>query len=290
MLLSQTITIYLAVGASFGVNNFLRKRNDQGFAETLLRVARATILWPFMATRILAAHQKFDASDAARASGVGVNPPSADKVEQARRRLLESLYGISELEQKASGRESQEIEQASRAFRECVEKYSGLTLAAAEIDLDAPPSEREMELYRIAGRKGDDLLTAGRCIQRSNAARLTAHQARARIEFLHALAEIREIAGNAASRMSFITAHQMSVATLKFYGHALELLSLLEDEDAAMSVTRLLDAECGQLRRLLALNLKERSEHAPKEEESCVAHAPRLAFTGLSQTKPLNQG
>jgi hypothetical protein len=290
MLLSQTITIYLAVGASFGVHHFLRKRNNQGVAKTLLRVARATILWPLMATRILAALQKLDASATVGASAVGISAPSAEKVEQARRRLLESLYAISEIEQKASGRQSQEIEQASRAFRECIEKYSGLTLAVAEIEPEATPQEREMELCRIAGRKGDDLLTAGRCIQRRNAARLIVHQARARIEFLHALAEIREIAGNAASRVSFITAHQMSVATIWFYGQALELLSLLEDETAAMSVKRLLEAECGRLRRLLALDTKERSDYAPQEEESCTAHAPRLAFTGLSQTRPLNQG
>jgi hypothetical protein len=290
MLLSQTITIYLAVGASFGVHSFLRLRNDLGLARTLLRVACTTLLWPLVATRTLAASQKVEARDSGRASSVEISYHPAAKVEQARRRLLDSLYGIGELEQEASGRQSHEIEQSARAFRECVEKYSGLTMAAAELDSDAAPSEHELELYRVAGRKGDDLLTAGRCIQRRNAARLIAHQARARIELLHTLAEIREIAGKAASRLSPDTAHQMSVAILRLYGHALEFLSLHEDETAALSVRRLLEAECGRLRRLLALNLKEQSEQAPKEEESCAAHAPRLAFTGLSQTRHMNQG
>ena len=290
MLLSQTITIYLAVGTSFGVHKFLRMRSNQGFAKTLLRVARATILWPLQATRILAARQKDEAHETATPGPAGITAHSAEKVEQARRRLLESLYGIGELEQKVSGRQSREIEQTSRAFRECIEKYSGLTLAAAEIDPQAAPSERELELCRVAGREDEDLLTAGRCIQRRNAARLIAHQARARMGLLHALAEIREIAGKAASRLSHTKAHQMSVAIIYFYGQALELLSLLEDETAATGVRRLLEAECVRLRRLLAPGSKEQSEYIPKEEESCAVHAPHLALTGLSQTRLLNQG
>jgi hypothetical protein len=45
------------------------------------------------------------------------------------------------------------------------------------------------------------------------------------------------------------------VAVLRFYGQAINLLSLLEDETAAMRTARLLDAECARLRKLEAVSL-----------------------------------
>ena len=148
------------------------------------------------------------------------------------------------------------MELAFRTVRETVEKYVELTTLAAEANPDAPPSEREMELYRVAGRSGDDLLLAGQCIRRRNAARLVIHQARARMELLHALAEIREIIGTTALTET-LAARRLSVALLRVYGNAFDLLSLLEDESAAMSIARLLNSECARLRHLEALSRKE---------------------------------
>jgi hypothetical protein len=168
-----------------------------------------------------------------------------------------------------------------------VEKYVGLTLAVAESNPDAPPSEREMESCRIAGRRGDDLLLAGRCIHRRNSARLITHQARSRTELLHALAEIREIAGSTVLSTKAKDAHHLSVASVRFYSHVFNLLSLLEDETAAKGVARLMDAECWRLRRLETFS---QQETRATEEESCTRHATHSIFNSPTQTSALNQG
>jgi hypothetical protein len=200
-----------------------------------------------------------------------------EKVEQAHRSLLASLYQVTELTLSSSDVERAKVERASCAVREATDKYVGLTVAAAECNPAAQPSEREKELYRIAGRRGDDLLLAGRCIHRRNAVRLIAHQARSRTELLHALAEIREAGVSASLLKDAAHARHVSVGVVRFYGHALNLLSLLEDETGATSVARLMDAECLRLRRLEALNLKGTRD---TEEELCRTHqAHHPAFT-----------
>lgn len=270
MRLSEAITIYLAAGASFGVYDFLRERNPTGRFHSLLQSTRAAILWPLAAAKILFSRLRTGTGRTPAGINEQVSAQFIEQINHAQRRLITSLYKFSELAQISSGGERAKAEHASRAVREIVEKYVGLTLAAAEINLDATPSKREMETARVAGRRGEDLLLAGRCIHRRNAARLVTHQAGARTELLHALAEIREITGGATVFTNVIFARNLSVATVRFYGHALNLLTLLEDETAAASIARLLDAECLRLRRLEALCLKETHR---AEEETCKAHA-----------------
>jgi hypothetical protein len=276
MRLIEAITIYLAAGASFGVYDFLRERNLRRRVPALLKPARAAILWPLVAAKFLflrasegGTHLRINEQTSAH---------SSTKIWRAQDKLLASLYRFAELAQVSFGRESSKTERASHAVREVVEKYVGLTLAAQEIDMDAAPTKREMEIARVAGRTGDDLRLAGRCVHRRNASRLGAHRARARTELLHTLAEIREITSGAAALANVVAARNLSVATVRFYGHAFNLLSLLKDEAAAASVARLLDAECGRLRRLEALSLKETRV---TEEELCTTHARRSALTGL---------
>jgi hypothetical protein len=234
------------------------------------------ILWPIAAAKILFSRQRVD-KDKADCAAERASAQFMEKVEQAHHSLLASLYQVTELTPSPSGVERAKVERSSCEVREATEKYVGLTVAAAECNPAAQASEREKELYRVAGRRGDDLLLAGRCIHRRNAARLIAHQARSRTELLHALAEIREITASASSLKETAQARHASVAIVRFYGHAFNLLSLLEDETAAASVARLMDAECSRLRRLEALNLKE-TRH--EEEELCrTHHAHHPAFT-----------
>jgi hypothetical protein len=285
MRLSEAITIYLAAGASFGVYNFTREQNPAGRRHSLLKAARGAILWPLAAAKILSSRlrpggSKSDAAAAEEASALFIA-----KVGRATHELLASLYGAIELAKFSSGGENENTERASRATREIVEKYVELTILAAEADPHAPPSEREMEFHRVAGCRGADLMLAGRCIHRRNAARLVTHQARARTELLHALAEIRETFGAAMAHMTATAARHLSVAALRFYGHAFNLLSLLEDESAALSVARLLDAECARLRRLETLG--QRESKATKED-LCTIRAPRTAFTSPSWTRALD--
>jgi hypothetical protein len=260
MQLSETITIYLAIAAPFGVNRFLREHagKEHSRARSLFRATSTGLLWPFVAISAFLSQL----SPAASSTATGETENSLDetarkKIATARHQLFAALERVRKLAQTAAGA-GEELEQSVRTVRESVEKYVGLTLALAETDLNDSPKSREMELCRIAGRSGDDLLLAGRCIHRRNVARLIAHQARSRITLLHALAAVREINDGpiAESSPELAAARHLSVARLRFYGQAISLLSLLEDESAARSVARLLDAECASLRRLEALSLK----------------------------------
>lgn len=269
MRLSEAITIYLAAGASFGAYDFLRERNPRDRIPSLLKSARAAVLWPLKAATILLSRRRAGGGRATRRIDEQASAQLAGKIARSQHKLLSSLYKLTELAQVSFGRESAKPENASRAVREVVEKYIGLTLAAMETLMDAAPTERETELARVAGRTGDDLQLAGRCVHRRNASRLAAHRDRARTELLHVLAEITELTGGASALTNVVAARNLSVATVRFYGQAFNLLSLMEDEKAAVSVARLLDAECVRLRRLEALSPK--GTRAPKEEP-CTTH------------------
>ena len=239
MRLSELITIYLAAGAPFGFQHFLCRRGASS-ARSLSRAVRAALVWPLTAVKILFSHL---ASDGACAASARLH----EEVCRAQGKLLSSLYALAELAQDAK------VERAVRAAKEAVEKYVGLTLAAAEMDLDGAPTARELELYRVAGRKGADLLLAGRCVRRRNAARLNRHQARSRAELLRALAQVREWPRGDGALQGLTVPRHTSVATVRLYACALNLLSLLEDETTATGVSKLLDAECARLRQLEAM-------------------------------------
>ena len=259
MRLSETITIYLAAGAPFGVSYFLHKRHGMISRYGLLKATGALLLWPLTAAVILL--NRLVPADLNETSNTGedvINGRASERIAQARRELLAALYRAQETAGESLAGKSEEVERAACVIRESVEKYVGLTMTAREIDHEALPDERETELCRIAGRTGDDLLLAGRCIHRRNIARLVEHRQRARTDFLHALAELREHAdGMHSVRLTnVVAARRLSVAILKLYGHAINLLSLLEDQDAARGVARLLDAECARLRRLESFGLE----------------------------------
>ena len=284
MRLSEAITIYLAAGAPFGFHYFLgRCRRSAGRLRSLSRAARAALLWPLAAAKLLLSRPDPDERGTAAEFDEKATRLS-EKIGHAQSKLLSSLYKLAELAQSSPGAESARVERVVRTVREASEKYIGLTTAVAESDPDGPLGQRELELYRVAGRKGQDLLLAGRCVRRRNAARLVKHQARARVELLHALAEIRETVSASNARSKNLSAsHHASVAIVRLYACALNLLSLLEDEAATTGVSRLLDAECARLRQLEAMK-----EGRAAKEETCKAHTTQIVFTGQPQTGSLS--
>ncbi len=273
MRLSETITIYLAVGAPFGVNYFLRERSGldgTGARRSLLKATGVGLLWPLVALIAFLSRQSSAAplsSPVERESAI--DERLSRKIAAAQMSLMAALNRVRELAQGIIS-QHEELEHGARVAREAIEKYVGLTLAVAEVSPDDPPASRELELCRIAGRTDDDLLLAGRCIHRRNVARLIAHQARARTELLHAMASVREVCMDAPAAWPPAQAavvRQLSVAVIEFYAQAINLLTLLEDESAARSAARLLDAECGRLRKL----------------EAVVSNSDPLAFTASSR-------
>ena len=276
MRLSEAITIYLAAGAPFGFHYFLRRcRRSAGRLRPLYRAARAALLWPLAAAKLFLSRPSTDE----RGPAAALDEQAAqlnEKIGRAQSKLLSSLYRLAELAQSSPGAENARVERVVRTVREVLEKYIGLTLAVAETDPDGPLGQRELELYRVAGRVGPDLLLAGRCVRRRNAARLALHQARSRVELLHALAEIREtVSAGDAHRQNSTAIHHASVAIVRLYACALNLLSLLEDETAAGGASRLLDAECARLRQLEATK-----EGRAAKEETCTAYTTQIVFNG----------
>ena len=291
MRLSETITIYLAAGAPFGVASFLRAQPGGGGALALLKATGATLLWPFAASAILLArgrhlHRQSDTN------GRSIDAPAEERVARAQRDLLVSVYRVFELAQESAGLEREKMELAACRARESVEKYTGLAMAAVEIKMRTKPDSREMELCRISGRTGDDLLLAGLCVHRRNISRINAHLDRARAGVVHALAEMREVAYAPClnSQSNVREASELSEMLLTSYGHAIEMFSLLDDQGAAMSVGRLLDVEAARLRRLEAVFVEGARDACALGEEQCTPHVSQTVLTGLSQRSNLNRG
>lgn len=299
MRMIEAITIYLAAGAPFGVSNYLQRKPRKRSASSLLKATAAALLWPlWAATIILARRRRLTIAAMSDDDSAQGSEPDALRIEHARRQLVVALYKVEELVRAASEKEGKRIELVAYTVRESVEKYTGLMMASYAVSGDEAPAESEMELCRISGRKGADLLLAGRCIHRRNVARLLAHRERARTNLLHALAEVRALSpadDAATSQRNPSAARYASVAILRFYAHAINLLSLLEDETAARVTARLHDAECSRLRRLENSADTDRAmeEAVPVSaagEEECKPHIPHLAFTGPSRTETLPQG
>jgi hypothetical protein len=190
MRLSEVIIIYLAAAAPFGVAFFLRragKRSQLGGA--LAKAAGAALIWPawlvFISTR--KARGAGEADDS-RALGDGRTLDEVT-IERVKRETVNALRRMED----AFARVRPTSESERHLFfiaRECVERYAGLALACEGVRADEAPTAREMELCRIAGRAGDDLLVAGRCFHRRNVTRLLAHRERARTELDDALARV----------------------------------------------------------------------------------------------------
>jgi hypothetical protein len=307
MSLSDITIIYLAVGAPFGVHYFFNAQHSTSRWQTILKATAAMLLWPFEAIAKLSAHSPTTRRNLASAA-LSDDSLLSQKIELAQRELFDALSQFQDCAHKTFSEEPERLERAMWLIRESVEKYLGLTKAVAALDFDALPDARETEFCRVAGRTGDDLLLAGRCIHRRNAARLIEHETRARSELLHLLAELRDInhqtrfrEAKDESRFRGVNNERRlrvcdkegvtsgaSAALLKTYAHAINLFSLLDDRRAAMSVARLLDAECARLRRLENLDVEEAHRQASGVEQ-CQTHTPISILTDTLPNQPQPQ-
>jgi hypothetical protein len=226
MMWLELITVYLAIGAPFAVSQGMNLRGE-GKAETitvLLQSLRAALLWPLAAWPWL--RQKL----ARPASATGYsNRHTGPEAKEQRAALAELTLLVRALPSCVSVAETERLWQQCR---DAMEKYTGLTSSVYQLDKDASLSARAYELFRLEGRAGEDLLRAGRCLQRRNAARLKAHQIHARQEFLRVLEEINRRLDDAPFDTSVEELWQ------GFIGRARQLCLALQDEETAQEVTR----------------------------------------------------
>jgi hypothetical protein len=286
MIFSDIFIIYLAAAAPFGVSRFLAEHaGGAGTLPALMRGAGAALAWPFTSlTRLLGrAGGRRDGETNNREDGDLVER----RVERAKRAAVNALRAVEDSLEDARAVVDEAGRHALYAARESVERYAGLALAAAQASPEARPSAREMELCRIAGRGGDDLLTAGRCVHRRNVTRLVAHRERASAELVQALAGVCALARapRAAARDLYteeqlradgrgrIAEAPLSEALPRALSRVAELLSLLGDRATADGLARLLEAEQERLGRA------GRPRAAGVEgEEPCTTQAVHTAF------------
>ncbi len=284
MHLSEILVIYMAIAAPYGVASFLRQTSSESLMKRLVEVSGATLLWPLAwIWRICNNHNGCAFAVSAQDQ---IDEQDSTKIETAARKLLAALDDSRELTC------LNDTEKNARLIYECrqiIETYVGLTqLADAN---STAPSAREMEIARIGGRRGDDLLLAGLCIHRRNAARLAAHLRSAREQFVQSLTKAHDIthALSSASPDDPLKDQELSTRTLHVYGHAIDLASLLEDSETVLRIAHLLDAECARLRFLDTQAIKD-VHHSSDIEESCLtthvtraASADRLPRTTFTQ-------
>jgi hypothetical protein len=97
---------------------------------------------------------------------------------------LAALNDLASTDRHAAFEQSTFIESMYRDTRDTLEKYAGLTWALASSSADKTPAPHELELARLSGLEGDELLIAGLCIHRRNQSRLKFHQQSSRTELL----------------------------------------------------------------------------------------------------------
>jgi hypothetical protein len=236
MMWAELITIYLAIGAPVGVSRALSGRR-RPLTRMVGAALWATLSWPLTAARWL--HGKRAAASVSAQTRDGSFGPD----EPAQRAALAALTNLSlALRPLTSTAIS---EQLWLQCRDALEKYAGLTSAVKKIDPAAMPAPRDMEFFRLAGHMGDDLTRAGRCLQRRNAARLRAHQIKARQEFLAALQSAqREIeSARAVLPHEETSASYLEELWHEFLERARQLCLALDEADTAQEVTRRLAEE-----------------------------------------------
>lgn len=290
MRMSEPVTIYLAVGASFGVSRYLcvASRSMSRRRRAALEGIAAALLWPLVAAAILFKRPR-PVGGAAEERDARVRA----RIKEAGRAFVIAVNQMLEGARASRTIKREEMEHTLYALREGSEQYVRLAAMEMEADADAAPASYEMELARISGRSGDDLLIAGRCAHRRNVSRIKALYEQERSRLLRKLAALRALEENYLSSNSEAAngAEQrvMSEARLDIYLRAIDLFSLLEDERAAQSAAQLMDAECLTLRRLGQTNGEATQAHAPGEER-CSDYAPQLIYKDPLRATTLRQG
>jgi hypothetical protein len=275
MIVNELFIIYLAAAAPFGVSRFLSEQAcGARTPAALMKGAGAALAWPFTSLWRLAGRASRRGPRAGTSEGADL---FEQRVERAKRAAVNALRAVEDALEDARAVEDEAGRFALYAAREAVERYAGLALASEGVSPEARPTAREMELCRIAGRGGDDLLTAGRCVHRRNVTRLVAHRERASAELVQALAAVRDLARE--SKASRAAAHfkeqvragedaRISEALTRALSRVAELTALLGDRATAERAARLLDAGPGRDGRA------DRGEG----EEPCTTQAVPIAF------------
>lgn len=268
---SEHATIYLAAGASFGVSRYLSANARKSRVRAVMEGFAAMFLWPMTCAAILIRRARLLPEEDAAAETEAL---LHRRIDDARRAFIVAVNFMLDAVRRSRALKRDERERVLYALREGVEQYAGLAEIREHLDEEARPAKHEMELARISGRRGKDLLVAGRCAHRRNVSRIRAHYERERSRLLRKLAELQD----------FEDADTAS-ARLEIYMRAATLFSLLEDDEATREVTHLANAERARLRRA-----SENNQARTSGEETCTENANPLSYKGPLRSTMFTQG
>ena len=159
---SETLIIYLACGAPFGVE-YLQRRTDRSILATAFGVLARFILWPIAAGRML--YRLI-----ARSSELLLDlPDAADQRLSAIRTRFETMIHADQGPPRVF------------EFRDTFLRYTGLARSGS-----TEPGTGVAEIFEVTGR--DDVTLATMCLARKNASRLARHRELARDEFSNFIA------------------------------------------------------------------------------------------------------
>jgi hypothetical protein len=223
------VIIYIALGAPAATLRCFESERQKFRAKVLLGFAIDLLRWPVIL-----------ASAMQRRRG-GSLQLAADKAEARwqepilleRGSVLAVLNRLFELE-RSIGLEWDE--QLSMQTCEAVEAYVELSIAAVEASEDQKAEAPTLEICRIAGRRGEDLKIAGKCIHRRNSARLVAHQLSVRNDLI---SEIEILSGMICESCRLRhDAFEIKDTFVTFLGHIIKLMKATGDETGAAAISR----------------------------------------------------
>ena len=293
MRLVELITIYLASAAPVGVWFFLRLSPRARRSHRLTFASAAALLWPLVIFSHYLTREKLSRGIKTMTKNISLpadnSTRSHDRADAFERGLLDALHGLEDAARDACGEHAGLTADAARDACATVERFSGLTLAAARADFSGEPAESELELARVSGRLGRDLEAAGRCVHRRNVARLRAHRRNARVELLHALAELPDTFAPTllARPADFRASRQLYAALLPVYGRSIELLSFFDDSRGVQTLARLFDNCAARLRQLEVIVGAADANELTTGDQSCAPHNPQPAPQLTPHTHPL---
>ena len=236
MRLIDFIVIYLAAGAPFAARRLVGFSGPRNALPVMKSVAYG-ITWPLSLLNYLSGRS--GAGQIASTTCNTVSPLCG--VDAALLRLKDDLNLLSCTISRETDSESSAFEGVINGVRLAVEKYAALTLAVGEMAHDDAPSPHQIELARIAGRTGDDLLIAGICVHRQSLFKLAAQQTKSRNELLDELNRLLGMVYGSADlcQQGSAIARKAQVAVEGFYGSIRRLFKLAGDESTAELVTAL---------------------------------------------------
>jgi hypothetical protein len=246
------------------------------------------LLWPLLVAAILTKRLRHLSEDGEIEER---DAHAREKIEDARRAFVVAVNRMLEATRRTRTIKREATEATLYAVREAVEQYVGLAGVVANLNEDGPPASHEMELARVSGRRGSDLLRAGHCAHRRNVSRIRTHYERERARLLGKLSELRAEEGNSLPPDACDEASEhecLSEARLEIYLRAGDLFSLLEDERASRLVAQLSDAEGSDSRRLQETKILARGPRSCGEEQ--CTNATRLIYTDPRRSTIFTQG